>query len=250
MTAKTKYLLSLIFIGDEGKLSFTALFAFFAFIVMVTLFVKGLLQGYDIAAVWLDWSIMIVEVAVIGRVGQKVLFRGADAIASIKKPKAAEGEAKATDTPKSKQVVRKEPTQRPAAASPKTESKPIGLRGNFSIDEFQSKDGAPMPKSVEKNIVALMAQLEIIREALGNKPITITSGYRSPEHNKAVGGEPNSYHMKGMAADFQVKGVSPKRVYELLNEMMDSGAITQGGLGIYPRWVHYDIRNKRARWAG
>jgi len=39
-----------------------------------------------------------------------------------------------------------------------------------------------------------------IRKKYG--PVTITSGYRTPEHNVAVGGVENSQHVKGQAADF------------------------------------------------
>ncbi|WP_418308481.1 YcbK family protein, partial [Parasutterella sp.] len=44
--------------------------------------------------------------------------------------------------------------------------------------------------------------LEEIRDEFG-KPIVVNSGYRSPEHNKNIGGAKNSYHVKGMAADIR-----------------------------------------------
>ena len=51
------------------------------------------------------------------------------------------------------------------------------------------------------NIKALVANvLDPLRKAYG-KPIRITSGFRCPKLNKAVGGSPTSQHMKGMAAD-------------------------------------------------
>ena len=51
------------------------------------------------------------------------------------------------------------------------------------------------------NIKALVANvLAPLRKAYG-KPIRITSGFRCPALNKAVGGSPTSQHMKGMAAD-------------------------------------------------
>lgn len=49
--------------------------------------------------------------------------------------------------------------------------------------------------------------LEIIREHY-NKPVIITSGYRSPELNKAIGGVSTSQHSKGQAADFIIRGIS------------------------------------------
>jgi uncharacterized protein YcbK (DUF882 family) len=44
--------------------------------------------------------------------------------------------------------------------------------------------------------------LEELRAALG-RPVVITSGYRCPEHNKAVGGVPRSPHMLGRAVDIE-----------------------------------------------
>jgi zinc D-Ala-D-Ala carboxypeptidase len=46
----------------------------------------------------------------------------------------------------------------------------------------------------------LVARLELLRARVG-KPLTIVSGYRCPEHNRAVGGAPHSQHLSGRAVD-------------------------------------------------
>ena len=48
--------------------------------------------------------------------------------------------------------------------------------------------------------------LEPLREAYG-KPLTVSSGYRCPKLNQAVGGSPTSVHKIGYAADIQVKDI-------------------------------------------
>lgn len=54
---------------------------------------------------------------------------------------------------------------------------------------------------VEQNLAALVAAvLDPLREKYG-KPITVNSGYRCPDLNRAVGGVRDSQHMKGEAAD-------------------------------------------------
>lgn len=53
--------------------------------------------------------------------------------------------------------------------------------------------------------------LEPVRAHFG-KPVSISSGYRAPKLNKAIGGSTTSQHCKGEAADFHVEGVSDLEV--------------------------------------
>lgn len=64
----------------------------------------------------------------------------------------------------------------------------------------QGIDNAPSP-TVIANLNALVDHvLDPLREAWGH-PLRVTSGYRCPQLNKAVGGVPRSQHMLGQAAD-------------------------------------------------
>jgi zinc D-Ala-D-Ala carboxypeptidase len=53
---------------------------------------------------------------------------------------------------------------------------------------------------------------------LFDKPIEITSGYRNPKVNKAVGGVPNSAHALGHAADFHVHGLTDLEVAKKIRD--------------------------------
>ena len=121
------------------------------------------------------------------------------------------------------------------------------LTKNFSLQEFNSKCGRDIPNEILPNIIELAKNLQVLRDAV-NKPISITSGYRSPEHNTKVKGAKNSQHIKGTAADIKVLGMTPKEVALVIEGLIESGKMKQGGIGIYRTWVHYDIRNKKARW--
>ena len=118
---------------------------------------------------------------------------------------------------------------------------------NFNLNEFNSKCGRPMPENIKKNIIELIHNLQVIRDEV-KVPISITSGYRSPEHNAKVKGAKDSQHVKGTAVDFKVQGLTPKQVAPIVERLIKEGKIKQGGIGIYPSWVHYDIRGIKARW--
>ena len=122
---------------------------------------------------------------------------------------------------------------------------------NFKIEEFNSKDGAVMPEVVIENIKELMKNLQVLRDFY-NKPITINSGYRSPEHNKKIGGVQNSQHVLGKAADIVVKGEDPADVARTIEMLIRQGKMKQGGVGRYRTFTHYDIgfNGKKRRWIG
>ena len=77
----------------------------------------------------------------------------------------------------------------------------------FTIEELSHSetanrkgiDNTPTPE-IRVKLNTLISALDKIRERYG-KPITVTSGYRCPALNKAVGGVNSSQHVKGEAAD-------------------------------------------------
>jgi len=121
------------------------------------------------------------------------------------------------------------------------------LTKDFSREEFDSKDGAEMPDEILYNIQKLANQLQFIRDYIG-KPIKINSGYRSQSHNETIEGAKNSQHKLGKAADIVVKGIKPKQLFKIIEELINDGEILQGGLSSYPKFLHYDIRGKKSRW--
>lgn len=78
--------------------------------------------------------------------------------------------------------------------------KDFKISDHFKLREMACKDGT------DKVLYStdLMRKLEQLR-AYGGFTVTINSGYRSPSHNKKVGGATNSQHTKGTAADITVK---------------------------------------------
>lgn len=75
----------------------------------------------------------------------------------------------------------------------------------FTVGEVTKGDHRRIPRSggqIEKNILSLARELDRIREDWGS-PIVVTSWYRPPAVNAAVGGVPNSHHIQGHAADIR-----------------------------------------------
>lgn len=105
-----------------------------------------------------------------------------------------------------------------------------------------------MPKDVLANIITLATNLQVLRDHV-KRPIKITSGWREKSHNaKIKGAAKNSQHIYGRAADFKISGFTPKQIAAIVEKLIKSGKMQQGGLGVYSTWVHYDVRGTRARW--
>lgn len=115
------------------------------------------------------------------------------------------------------------------------------LSANFKVREFACSDGSD-PIFIDSELVAV---LQKIRNHFG-QAVTITSAYRTPTHNKDVGGTTYSQHLYGKAADIKVKGVTPKKVYDYAEDILKG----KGGIGIYNTFTHIDVRAAKSRWIG
>lgn len=79
-------------------------------------------------------------------------------------------------------------------------------------------------------------KLDRAREFFGNA-IELTCGYRNPEHNKEIGGVPDSAHTKGMAADVK----APIDPFQREKLMWAFGAAGFRRVESAPRHFHVDI---------
>ena len=121
------------------------------------------------------------------------------------------------------------------------------LTNNFNLSEFACKDGTPVPSELLDNVTELAKNLQVLRDFIG-LPIKINSSYRTPSHNKAVGGAAKSQHLLAKAADIKVSGMKPADLAQIIEGLIDMGKMKQGGLGVYNTFCHYDIRGTKSRW--
>ena len=112
---------------------------------------------------------------------------------------------------------------------------------HFKYGEFWCKDGTEPPEEYLDNIYLVATELEKLRAVL-NRPIYITSAYRTKKYNAAHGGAKNSQHLYAKAADIKVSGVHSRQVC-----MYVARYTNFMGIGINCRtnnFTHCDIRDK------
>lgn len=120
---------------------------------------------------------------------------------------------------------------------------------NFSIREFDCKDGTRVPKCAEDAVRELCRDiLEPMRAKFGR--CKVNSGYRHRAYNRRIGGEPNSFHIYELrcdqvAADVRFERGTPAQWAAYARSLRGIG-----GVGQYNRsgFVHVDNGPRRDWW--
>ena len=102
----------------------------------------------------------------------------------------------------------------------------------FNYSEFDSPDVQGSGQLMDKT---LLEMLDEVRDKF-DKPIHITSGFRTPAHNEAVGGIETSSHLKGLAVDIACKKSTDR--FDLINCLLDVGF---SRIGVAKTFIHADI---------
>lgn len=94
-------------------------------------------------------------------------------------------------------------------------------------------------KSIHPRLFVLLDQIHTRLDA-GKRPLELISGYRSPAYNRLLmsrgsGVVGRSYHLKGMAADIYIPGVSLEKLRD------EAKQLQAGGVGFYSQFVHVDV---------
>ena len=102
----------------------------------------------------------------------------------------------------------------------------------FKLSEFDSPDRPGSGEPMEHEVVQA---LDIARDIYGY-PMIISSGFRSVEHNRAVGGSPKSSHLLGWAVDIAI--TNSRKRFLLVEALLDAGF---NRIGISEDFVHCDM---------
>lgn len=126
----------------------------------------------------------------------------------------------------------------------------MNLSKNLTLEEVTSSSTADrlhirndnMSDDVLENLKAIANNVfQPARDKLG--PIKISSGYRSPELNKAIGGVQSSQHSAGEALDLQGIGVSNSDLFHFIkNNLTFDQLIWEFGSDNNPEWVHVSYK--------
>lgn len=130
--------------------------------------------------------------------------------------------------------------------------KPRHLSRHFTLDELivsqaaarRGIDNTPAPEIV-RNLRRLAVLLERVRRLLGGTPILVSSGYRCPGLNAAVGGSKTSAHMAGLAADFTAPGYG--NVYQVARKISASDIAYDQLIHEYGAWIHIGLAPGRTK---
>jgi len=103
----------------------------------------------------------------------------------------------------------------------------------FNIYEFDSPDVIGSGNKMQSSALIM---LDTARRTAG-LPFIITSGYRTKEHNKKVGGVENSAHTKGYAADIYTGDFTRAQKNRIIAALVKSGFERIGEAGLF---IHVD----------
>ena len=121
---------------------------------------------------------------------------------------------------------------------------------HFTLAELTHTDHRSLdntPNDAERaNLQQLAEFLELVKVALGGKPIMVNSAFRSKAVNDAVGSKDTSQHRVGRAADIRVPGMTPDKVVRaLIATQLPFDQIIRE----FDAWTHISIADKPRRQA-
>jgi hypothetical protein len=120
----------------------------------------------------------------------------------------------------------------------------MNLTEHFTLEELTTTDHREFdntPNETERaNLVRLAGLLELVKVAIGGKPVMVNSAFRSKKVNDAVGSKDTSQHRVGCAVDIRVPGMTPDQVVKaVITAKLPFDQLIRE----FDRWTHISIPN-------
>lgn len=124
------------------------------------------------------------------------------------------------------------------------------VTANFMFSELihtnVEANNVPTDINVLFNLYESARKLQMLRDSVFNRPVHVKSGYRSFAVNKAVGGVRTSDHLKGLAFDIVVDGLSSYDVFtKLFDYDLHFDDLLFGQVICYPTFVHVSFNREK-----
>ena len=128
------------------------------------------------------------------------------------------------------------------------------LSKNFTLSEIVKSntakrlgiENAPNKEHLKNMQVLIRDLIQPIRDAIG--PIRISSGYRSPQLNRAIGGSTKSQHCKGEALDLQFWKDGKMCNKEIYDWVIKSGIEFDQMINEFDfAWIHISLKSSKNR---
>ena len=108
----------------------------------------------------------------------------------------------------------------------------------FTLKEFDCPTELGSGSKMDKEFLELLD----ISRGIAGIPFTITSGYRTKQHNKDIGGVDSSSHLKGLAADLSVTDSRKRSI--VLNALISAGF---NRIGLAKTFIHVDLSKEKSQ---
>lgn len=120
------------------------------------------------------------------------------------------------------------------------------------IVEKEITRGQPIPNELRENLNTLLKRLNKFAYYIDachgyHIPLIVTSGYRTPEHNAAIGGAKRSCHCQCMAVDIRDRDGKIKEWVKSTVGILEKCDLYMEHPSATPNWVHLDIRKRQNR---
>lgn len=122
------------------------------------------------------------------------------------------------------------------------------LSPHFTVEELACRNKCEIVVYSSETLNLVEFVHDKVAEKVGKRvPLYVSSAFRTPAYNKAVGGKDDSMHMRGAIDILTPAGLTTAEFAEIVLDV--TGYVSGVGVSLDSLFVHIDNRNYHARWS-